>query len=162
MIFRRAPFSDTKKALTEKSEGIQELGNMANVRFVCRIYKQKETIGNPMSFNRIGKSASSFRFQNFVRVNTRGKLLRQGKGRALQLVLSPDGNLLLCLVCVFVIYFQKENACCRDQIVQLTSIESFPRRRRKVESRRSSRKPRNEQQGWYILNVFCCCCNFRL
>ncbi|PAV70952.1 hypothetical protein WR25_20927 [Diploscapter pachys] len=55
---------DTKKALTEKSEGIQELGSMAN---------------------------------NFVRVNTRGKLLRQGKGRALQLVLSPDGKLLLCL-----------------------------------------------------------------
>uniref|UniRef100_A0A158PAA6 WD_REPEATS_REGION domain-containing protein n=1 Tax=Angiostrongylus cantonensis TaxID=6313 RepID=A0A158PAA6_ANGCA len=33
----------------------------------------------------------------YVRVNVRGKLLRQGKGRALQLAVSPDQRFVLCL-----------------------------------------------------------------
>ncbi|KAJ1358565.1 hypothetical protein KIN20_017030 [Parelaphostrongylus tenuis] len=33
----------------------------------------------------------------YVRVNVRGKLLRQGKGRALQLAVSPDERFVLCL-----------------------------------------------------------------
>ncbi|VDM64169.1 unnamed protein product [Angiostrongylus costaricensis] len=33
----------------------------------------------------------------YVRVNVRGKLLRQGKGRALQLAISPDQRFVLCL-----------------------------------------------------------------
>ena len=72
--------NSSEPSAKKKIEPVDDIvGDMQNVVLIC------------LSFIYI--------FQRYVSVKLRGKLLRQCKGRALQLALSPDERVLVCLVC---------------------------------------------------------------
>ncbi|RCN34905.1 WD domain, G-beta repeat protein [Ancylostoma caninum] len=78
---------EEKKALTESGADGNSIEDMANVGF--------SFLFRPFQFCVV--PLKSYGIQRYLRVIVRGRLLRQCKGRALQLALSPDERFLLCL-----------------------------------------------------------------